>query len=59
MQSSKNWPMAIAVITLSTGAQATVDGYSTIYSACMDESGGMTMNMSFAWAARRNSKTPA
>ena len=45
MQSSKNWLLAIAVTTLSAGAQAADDGHSTTYSACMDESGGVTMNM--------------
>jgi uncharacterized protein YecT (DUF1311 family) len=45
MHSSKNWLLAIAVITLSAGAQAADDGYSPAYSACMDESGGVTMNM--------------
>lgn len=45
MHSSKNWLLAIAVSTLSAGAQAADDGYSTTYSACMDESGGVTMNM--------------
>jgi uncharacterized protein YecT (DUF1311 family) len=45
MHSSKNWLLAIAVTTLSAGAQAADDGYSVTYSACMDESGGVTMNM--------------
>ena len=45
MHSSKNWLLAIALITLSAGAQAADDGYSPAYSACMDESGGVTMNM--------------
>jgi uncharacterized protein YecT (DUF1311 family) len=45
MYSSKKWLLAIAVTTLSTGAQAAGDGYSPTYSACMDESGGVTMNM--------------
>ena len=45
MHSRKNWLLAIADTTLSAGAQATDDGYSTTYSACMDESGGVTMNM--------------
>ena len=45
MLSRKNWLLAIADTTLSAGAQATDDGYSTTYSACMDESGGVTMNM--------------
>ncbi len=45
MHSSKNWLLAIALITLSAGAQAAEDGYSTTYSTCMDKSGGVTMNM--------------
>ena len=45
MHSNKNWLLATAVITLSAGAYAANDGYSTTYSACMDESGGVTMNM--------------
>ena len=45
MHSSKNWLLAIAAITLSAGTQAAGVGYSTTYSACMDESGGVTMNM--------------
>ena len=45
MHSSKNRLLAIAVITLSAGAQAADDCYSTTYCACMDESGGVTMNM--------------
>ncbi len=45
MHSSKNWLLAIAVTTLGAGAQAADDGYSTTYSACMDQSGGVTMNM--------------
>lgn len=45
MHSSKTWLLATAVITLSAGAQAAENGYSPAYSACMDESGGVTMNM--------------
>jgi uncharacterized protein YecT (DUF1311 family) len=45
MHSSKNWILAIAVTTLSAVVQAADDGYSTTYRACMDESGGVTMNM--------------
>lgn len=45
MHSSKNWLLAIAVITLSAGVHAADDDYSVTYSACMDESGGVTMNM--------------
>lgn len=45
MQSIKNRLLAIAVITLSAGAHAADDGYSTTYTTCMDESGGVTMNM--------------
>ena len=45
MHSSKNWLLAIAATTLSAGAQAADDDYSTTYSTCMDESGGVTMNM--------------
>jgi uncharacterized protein YecT (DUF1311 family) len=45
MNSRKNWLLAIAVITLSTAAHAAEDGYSATYTACMDESGGVTMNM--------------
>lgn len=45
MHSSNNWLLAIAVITLSTGAHAAGDGYSTTFTACMDESSGVTVNM--------------
>ncbi|MBZ5754895.1 lysozyme inhibitor LprI family protein [Pseudomonas sp. S5(2021)] len=45
MQSSKNWLLAIAVTALSAGTQAADDGYSNTYTACMDESGGVTVNM--------------
>jgi uncharacterized protein YecT (DUF1311 family) len=45
MKSSKTWLLVIAVITLSAAVQAADDDYSTTYSACMDESGGVTMNM--------------
>lgn len=45
MKSSKTWLLAIVVITLSAGVQAADDSYSATYSACMDESGGVTMNM--------------
>lgn len=45
MHSSKNWLLAITVITLSAGVQAADDHFSTTYSACMDESRGVTMNM--------------
>lgn len=45
MHSSKNWLLAIAVITLSAGTHAAEDGYSETYTACMDESGGVTINM--------------
>ncbi|MFI8748122.1 lysozyme inhibitor LprI family protein [Pseudomonas sp. NPDC077186] len=45
MQSSKTWLLAIAVTTLSVGIHAADDGYSTTYTACMDESGGVTLNM--------------
>ena len=45
MHSSKNWLLAIAFLTLSAGAMAANDGYSTTYSTCMDESGGVAMNM--------------
>jgi len=45
MQSSKNWLLAIAVTALSAGTQAADDGYSKTYTACMDESGGVTVNM--------------
>jgi len=45
MHLSKKWLLAIAVTTLSAGAQAADDSYSSSYSACMDESGGVTMNM--------------
>jgi len=45
MQSIRNWLLAIAVTTLSAGANAADDGYSTTYTACMDESGGVTVNM--------------
>ena len=45
MHARKNWLLAIAVTTLSAGAQAADDGYSPTYSTCMDESGGVTMNM--------------
>lgn len=45
MHSSKNWLLAIAVSALSAGAHAADDGYNPTYSACMDESGGVTMNM--------------
>ncbi|MEL7560480.1 lysozyme inhibitor LprI family protein [Stutzerimonas chloritidismutans] len=45
MKSSKTWLLAIAAITLSAGVQAADDGYSTTYSAFMDESGGVTINM--------------
>lgn len=42
MHSSKHWLPAIAVMTLSAGAQAANDGYRTSYNACMD---GVTMNI--------------
>jgi len=45
MQSSKNWLLAIAVTALSAGTHAAEDGYSETYTACMDESGGVTINM--------------
>lgn len=45
MHSSKNWLLAITATTLSAGVQAAEDGYSTTYRACMDESGGVTVNM--------------
>jgi uncharacterized protein YecT (DUF1311 family) len=45
MQLSKNWLLAIAVTTLSICVHAADDGTSTTYTACMDESGGVTMNM--------------
>jgi len=45
MHSSRNWLLAIAVTALSAGTHAADDGYSNTYSACMDESGGVTGNM--------------
>lgn len=45
MQSSKNWLLAIAFTALSAGTHAAEDGYSETYTACMDESGGVTANM--------------
>lgn len=45
MHKSKNWLLAIAVFTLSAGTHAADDGYSKAYTACMDESSGVTMNM--------------
>lgn len=45
MKSSKTWLLVIAVITLSAAVQAADDDYSTTYGACMDEAGGVTMNM--------------
>jgi uncharacterized protein YecT (DUF1311 family) len=45
MHSSKNWLLAIAVTALSAGTHAADDGYSETYTACMDESGGVTVNM--------------
>lgn len=45
MQSSKNWLLAIAFTALSAGAHAADDGYSETYTTCMDESGGVTVNM--------------
>ncbi|MGE6531079.1 hypothetical protein ACQKEM_19075 [Pseudomonas sp. NPDC077382] len=42
MPSSKNWLLTIAVMTLCAGEKAAEDGYSNTYSACMDESGGVT-----------------
>ena len=45
MQLIRNWLLAIAVTTLSAGENAADDGYSTTYTACMDESGGVTVNM--------------
>ena len=45
MHSRKNWLLAITVTTLSTAAHAAEDGYSATYTACMNESGGVTMNM--------------
>lgn len=45
MQSIKNWLLAIAITTLSTGTHAADDGYSATYSTCMDASGGVTTNM--------------
>jgi len=45
MQSSKNWLLAIAVTALSAGIHAADDGYGETYTACMDESGGVTVNM--------------
>jgi len=45
MQSIRHWPLAIAIATLGTGPYAAENGYSTAYTACMDESGGVTANM--------------
>lgn len=45
MQSIRNWLLAIATTTLGIGTYAAEDGYSTAYTACMDESGGVTANM--------------
>ena len=45
MQSSKNWLLAIVITALSVGTHAADDGYSETYTACMDESGGVTVNM--------------
>lgn len=45
MHSSKKWLLAIAVTALSAGTHAADDGYSETYTACMDESGGVTVNM--------------
>lgn len=45
MHSSKNRLLTIAVMTLCAVEKAADDGYSNTYSACMDESGGVTMSM--------------
>jgi uncharacterized protein YecT (DUF1311 family) len=45
MHSSKTRLLAIAVTSLSAGVQAADEDYSHTYSACMDESDGLTMNM--------------
>ena len=45
MQSIRNWLLAIVTTTLGIGTYAAEDGYSTAYTACMDESGGVTSNM--------------
>ena len=45
MHSSKNWLLVIFVTALNAGAQAADVNYSTTYSACVDESGGVKINM--------------
>lgn len=45
MHSNKNWLLAIVITALSAGTHAADDGYSETYTACMDESGGVTVNM--------------
>lgn len=43
MRLIKIWPLTIAAVTLT--ANAAEDGYSKTYSACMDDSGGVTVSM--------------
>lgn len=43
MRLIKIWPLTIAAVTLT--ANAAEDGYSKTYSACVDDSGGVTVSM--------------
>ncbi|MDZ7888695.1 MAG: lysozyme inhibitor LprI family protein [Pseudomonas sp.] len=45
MQFRRNWPIAIIATALSAAANAADDGYSTTYTTCMDQSGGVTANI--------------